>query len=191
MGVFEAPEPWGSWKTVAYESGFGAGHVEETSFYWNISPKWLSSDGKDFMMIFTGHITLDSWNTVEASFTVNPTLTGPYPKSDYITDITYDWTTHILLASGSDNWPTTLADNDHQYSAWGDGGGFGGTNTIGRVSLGVARIEGSKSAYTGYNVWGGYNQEHPANVDGKSRGIICINGVLYMWVGPGSFPVGR
>jgi hypothetical protein len=28
------------------------------------------------------------------------------------------------------------------YAAWGDGGGFGGTESIGRASFGVARIEG-------------------------------------------------
>ena len=112
----------------------------------------------------------------------------PYPKSDYITGITYNWTTVKTLAPGSDNWPTTWADDDNQYSVWGDGGGFGGTNNLGRVSLGVARIEGESSDYKGYNVYGGYKAEHPANINGKSRGIICIGGVLYMWVGPGSYP---
>ncbi len=116
--------------------------------------------------------------------------TSPYPQSNYITDITYNWATHIMLAPGSDNWPTTWADDDNQYSSWGDGGGFGGTNDLGRASLGVARIEGTGSSYTGHNVYGGYNGEHPSTIDGKSRGIICINGVLYMWVGPGSVPVG-
>jgi Domain of unknown function (DUF4185)/Secretion system C-terminal sorting domain len=120
---------------------------------------------------------------------INFAQSSPYPNSDYITGITYNWTTYIRLAPGSDNWPVTWADDDNQYSAWGDGGGFGGTNDIGRVSLGVARIEGTSSTYTGYNVWGGYHAENPDTVSGKSRGIICIGGVLFMWVGPGSLPV--
>ena len=146
IGIFEAPEPWGPWKTIAYESGFGTGHVAQKSFYWNISPKWLSSDGKDFVLIFTGIDELDSWNTVEASFTINNIgETSPYPQSNFITGITYNWASHKSLAPGSDGWATTWADDGNLYSIWGNGGGFGGTNVNGRVSLGVARIEGQGS----------------------------------------------
>ncbi len=189
IGIFEASEPWGPWKTISYESGFGTGHVAQKSFYWNISPKWLSSDGKDFVLIFTGIDELDSWNTVEASFTINNIgETSPYPQSNFITGITYNWASHKSLAPGSDGWATTWADDGNLYSIWGNGGGFGGTNVNGRVSLGVARIEGQGSTYTGYNVYGGFNAENPSNIDGKSRGIICIDSVLYMLVGPGSYP---
>ncbi len=111
---------------------------------------------------------------------------GPYPASDLIADVTFDWGTHDERAPGSDNWPVTWADDGHQYAAWGDGGGFGGTNTDGRVSLGVARVEGAWDSYAGHNVWGGKNPENPAQFDGKSYGLICISGVLYMWWGPGS-----
>jgi len=111
---------------------------------------------------------------------------SPYPDSSAITVISFNWATHQEMAPGSDNWPVTWADNGHQYSSWGDGGGFGGTNSDGRVSLGFARIEGAKSSYAGYNVWGGKNPENPATFDGKCYGIICINGVLYAWRGPGS-----
>jgi len=80
----------------------------------------------------------------------------------------------------------TWADDGHQYTAFGDGGGFGGTNSDGRVSLGVARVEGPSPGYTGYNVWGGKDAEVTATFGGKSYGIISIGGVLYMWVAPGS-----
>ena len=117
----------------------------------------------------------------------------PYPKSDYITGLTYNWATHIRLAPGSDNWTTTWADDDNQYSVWGDGGGFGaigGPKDPDKVSLGAARIEGASSNYSDhcYNVYGGHDAENPAYIVGKSRGIICIGGVFYMWVGPGSYP---
>ncbi|HJX09709.1 MAG TPA: hypothetical protein VJ733_04335 [Candidatus Binatia bacterium] len=36
------------------------------------------------------------------------------------------------LAPYSDNWCITWADNDHQYTSWGDGGGFGGDQKDGR-----------------------------------------------------------
>jgi hypothetical protein len=111
---------------------------------------------------------------------------SPYPPSDSILGISFDWSSHDRRAPGSDNWPITWADNDHQYASWGDGGGFGGTNSDGRVSLGVARVEGDADDYSGINVWGGLDPENPAGFGGKSYGILCVDGVLYMWVSPGS-----
>jgi hypothetical protein len=112
--------------------------------------------------------------------------TPPYPASQVITKVDFNWTTKKQLAPGSDNWPMTWAADGHQYTSWGDGGGFGGTNNDGRVSLGVGRVEGTKGSYKGYNVWGGKNAENPAEFDGKSYGIVSVGGVLYMWVSPGS-----
>jgi len=99
-----------------------------------------------------------------------------------ITGVTFDLATHVTLAPGSDNWPVAWSDDGHMYSSWGDGGGFGGTNADGRVSLGVARIEGDWDNYQGFNVWGGLNPENPAQFGGKSYGMDSIGGVLYMWV---------
>jgi hypothetical protein len=103
----------------------------------------------------------------------------PYPNSSAITAIRFNWSTHVRLAPGSDNWPVTWADDDHQYTAWGDGGGFGGTNSDGRVSLGFARIEGPRNNYTGFNVWGGKAPENPATFPGKCYGMLCVDCVLY------------
>ena len=108
---------------------------------------------------------------------------SPYPDSPVIKQIEFNWPSHIRLASGSDNWPVTWADDNNQYIVWGDGGGFGGTNTIGRSSIGVARIEGNWHDPKPVNVWGGYNTENKHNITGKSYGIVCIDSVLYMWVG--------
>src|SRR5690606_22179113 len=109
-------------------------------------------------------------------------LYPPYPASKLIKGITFDWSSRIRLAPGSDNWPLTWADDGHQYASFGDGGGFGGTNAEGRVSMGVARIEGDdRKHYKGVNVWGGRNAENPATFTGKSWGIIAIDGTFYMW----------
>jgi hypothetical protein len=54
---------------------------------------------------------------------------SPYPPSLSIKSIDFEWSSHIRLASASDNWSITCADDDHQSTVWGDGGGFGGTNT--------------------------------------------------------------
>jgi hypothetical protein len=108
----------------------------------------------------------------------------PYPWSGLIERVEFDFRTHQRLAPGSDNWPTTWAADGNIYSAWGDGGGFGGSNGRGRVLLGVARIDGDAVTYTGKNVWGGHAPENPAQFGGKSYGILSVEGVLYMWVAP-------
>lgn len=118
---------------------------------------------------------------------VSPGATAqPYPQSQVITGVQYDLGSHQRLAPGSDNWPITWGDDGHQYTSFGDGGGFGGTNSDGRVSLGVARVEGGASSYTGHNVWGGKSPETAASFGGKSYGILSVGGTLYLWVAPGS-----
>jgi hypothetical protein len=94
-------------------------------------------------------------------------------SSGVVSDVVFDWATHRSLAPGSDNFPITWADDDNQYTSWGDGGGFGGTNSDGRVSLGVARVEGDADGYEGVNVYGS---------EGKSYGILSLDGTLYLWV---------
>ncbi|MGH7996654.1 MAG: hypothetical protein ACREFX_09920 [Opitutaceae bacterium] len=76
----------------------------------------------------------------------------------------------------------TWADDGSLYSSWGDGGGFGGSDSLGRVSLGFARIEGGPRRCSGDNVWGGLNPGHPARFEGKSDGIVCVGGTLYAWI---------
>lgn len=111
---------------------------------------------------------------------------APYPASSAVLDVQFDFSTHRREAQGSDNWPMTWGDDDHQYTVWGDGGGFGGTNQDGRASLGVARVEGPAGSYTGRNVYGGKDAPHEATFGGKSNGILSVDGDLYLWVGPGS-----
>ena len=134
--------------------------------------------------------TFSPWAAFVVGFLLFTNLSGtalaesPYPPSDVLKGIELDWSTHQRFAPGSDNFQLTWSDDDHLYGAWGDGGGFGGTNGRGRVGLGFARIEGSRENYRGFNVWGGFEAEHPATFDGKSWGTISICGVLYMWVVP-------
>jgi hypothetical protein len=110
-----------------------------------------------------------------------------YPQSSHITRISWNISTLRNLAPYSDNWCITWADNDHQYTSWGDGGGFGGNQNDGRVSMGVGRVEGTKDSYTCYNVWGGKNAANPATFRGKCYGLLGIGSTLYMWrTGDGS-----
>jgi hypothetical protein len=106
---------------------------------------------------------------------------APYPPSSLIRDITWHWETHQTAAEGSDLWPTTWGPDDHLYTAWGDGGGFGGSGTEARVSLGFARIEGGPERFRGININGGKNAEHPATFPkkGKTVGILFDHDTLY------------
>jgi hypothetical protein len=92
----------------------------------------------------------------------------PYPPSSVIQSVAFDRSSHVRGAPGSDNWPITWADDGHQYTSWGDGGGFGGTNSDGRVSLAVARIEGDATNYQGFNVWGAKMPKTPPSSRGKA-----------------------
>lgn len=103
---------------------------------------------------------------------------SPYPPSPIIQGVTFDPATIMRKAHGSDNWAVTWGPDNNIYTTWGDGGGFGGSD----AGMGVARIEGPPENFTGINLWSvprGYT-------GGKSEGILSVEGVLYLWVGPGS-----
>ncbi len=110
-----------------------------------------------------------------------PAFRPAYPPSTAIAGVTFDDTTARTAAPGSDIWPITWAGDDRLFTAWGDGGGFGGTNTDGRVTFGVARIEGSKRAYRGINLAGGEDAPQPSPFEGKSEGILTLDNTLYLW----------
>lgn len=109
---------------------------------------------------------------------------APYPQSRLIQAITWHWETLTNGAPGSDLWPVTWAPDDNLYAAWGDGGGFGGSDSDGRVALGFARIEGDPEDWRGFNINGGKNPEHPASFPrkGKTSGLACVDGTLYATV---------
>jgi hypothetical protein len=103
----------------------------------------------------------------------------PYPPSAVIAGIDWDFAHQRRLAPGSDLWPMTWAADDNLYTAWGDGGGFGGTNSDGRASLGFARIAGTPERLQAVNVWGGKNGAHRATFGGKVGALLSVEGALY------------
>jgi len=107
---------------------------------------------------------------------------APYPPSPLITGINWDFNSKTRAAPGSDLWPITWADDNKLYTSWGDGGGFGGTNSLGRVTIGVASIAGTPENLSPSNVFGGANTAATATFDGKSNGILSVNGTLYLGV---------
>jgi hypothetical protein len=109
---------------------------------------------------------------------------APYPASSVIDRIVWDWKTLQVAAPGSDLWPVTWDKAGDLFTAWGDGGGFGGTDQEGRVALGFARIEGAPEHFAGININGGTNPPHPASFPkrGKVGGILAVGDRIYAWL---------
>jgi outer membrane protein assembly factor BamB len=105
----------------------------------------------------------------------------PYPHSQALQSIVWHWKTYTNAALGSDLWPVAWGPDDQLYAAWGDGGGFGGSNTDGRVARGFARIEGTPEHWHGVNINGGKNPEPPASFPrkGKTSEVAIVDGVFY------------
>ncbi len=111
---------------------------------------------------------------------------APYPPGSVIKSVTWDFASLIRLAPGSDLWPVTWGQDDKLYVSWGDGGGFGGNNRNGRVSMGIARIDGSPTDFTTKNINGGVDSNKIASWDcshcGKTASLLSVDGVLYSWI---------
>jgi hypothetical protein len=66
LGLFDAPEPWGPWTTVAYDDKWGEGHVPLTTFHWMLPTKWMTND--QFTLVFSGTDANDAFNTAAGKF---------------------------------------------------------------------------------------------------------------------------
>lgn len=51
FGIYEAPEPWGPWRTVYFTESWDVGPGETSSF----PTKWISDDGKTMHLLFSGN----------------------------------------------------------------------------------------------------------------------------------------
>src|SRR6266849_4380956 len=91
--------------------------------------------------LFLAHLFLSNLSSGAA----DAAASSPYPPSPVIESITWHWETHRTAALGSDLWPITWAADGHLYAAWGDGGGFDGTDQDGRVSSGLRESRESRS----------------------------------------------
>jgi hypothetical protein len=78
LGVFDAPEPWGPWTTVAYYEDWG-GFGDRTALFYHCPTKWISSDGKTMWCIFSSNKELDSFNLVKATLTLK--TQAPWPPA--------------------------------------------------------------------------------------------------------------
>lgn len=93
----------------------------------------------------------------------------PATTTDVSVDITgISFTTESIrnspTASFSDNWAVTLNASGVQLTTYGDGGGFGGSNTLCRASMGFSTLSGD------------YESEAAANVLGCNASGGCVSG---------------
>lgn len=87
----------------------------------------------------------------------------------------------IRRAEGSDNWPLTWADDDHLYTAYGDGRGFRPYRSE-KLSLALARVEGSPPALQGVNLPAPTLEARGDGRHGpKASGLLMVEGILYLW----------
>jgi CubicO group peptidase (beta-lactamase class C family) len=50
FGIYEAPQPWGPWRTVYYKENWDVGPGETSS----LPTRWMSNDGKTCYLLFSG-----------------------------------------------------------------------------------------------------------------------------------------
>ncbi len=135
----------------------------------------------------------DEWgNRVEGFFRLvagaagaaQPTETrlAPYPPSPVIRGMKWAPVSSIVRkAKGGDNWPITWGDDDHLYTAYGDGNGFE-PGIAEKLSLGFARVEGGPEKFAGVNIRSASGEQRGAgNAGKKASGMLMVDGVLYMW----------
>lgn len=65
FGVYEAPEPWGPWRTVFFTTDWDVGPGETSSF----PSKWMSADGRTLHLVFSGD---DFFSVRKAELILNP-----------------------------------------------------------------------------------------------------------------------
>lgn len=109
---------------------------------------------------------------------------SPVPSSSVI--LSLEWApakSVVRKAKGGDNWPITWAADGGLYSTYGDGYGFR-PFVKEKLSLGLVRIDGSPTDFTGVNVRvPSIEQRGQGRFGRKAWGILSVDGVIYIWLG--------
>lgn len=107
------------------------------------------------------------------------TVQAPYPPSPVIRGVVFGKEIR-RAAIDSDNWPLTWADDDAQYTSYGDGFGFE-PHVEKKLGMGFARITGTADAYVGANLRSDGERTGNGANSPKASGILMVDGVLYLW----------
>jgi hypothetical protein len=51
LGIFDAPEPWGTWTTVYYDDHWSG---NARTYHHRFPAKWISNDGRSLWLLFSG-----------------------------------------------------------------------------------------------------------------------------------------
>jgi CubicO group peptidase (beta-lactamase class C family) len=110
------------------------------------------------------------------------TLAPPAAPSPVIRSLLWAPSSSIVQeGKDSDTWPLTWADDDRMYTAYGDGTGFDKSGR--KLSMGIARVEGTATAFTGTNLPSPTIDDLGDGPRGrKASGILMVGGTLYLWV---------
>ena len=69
LSIFDAPEPWGPWTTVAYYSNWG-GFGNSEALVYSLPTEWISADGREIWCVFSSTGKLDSFNLLRGVLTL-------------------------------------------------------------------------------------------------------------------------
>jgi hypothetical protein len=129
------------------------------------------------------HNDPDDWISSPVALVSSAGAAPPYPPSPTIAAMDWAPTNQIIrTARDGDNWPVTWADDDALYTTWGDGTGFV-PKVERKLSMGFARITGRPDALVGVNIRSTAEQMGQGRAGKKGWGILCVEGVLYLWLG--------
>lgn len=126
---------------------------------------------------------LDRYVVAPVVRAISTSRKAPYPPSRVIRGVHWAPQESILRkARGSDIWPLTWADDDAQYTAYGDGKGFE-LQVPEKLSLGFAKVVGPPEHFNGINIRSTSGERKGEGHKGlKASGMLMVGGVLYMWV---------
>ena len=108
-----------------------------------------------------------------------------YCSSSLIPSMSVNWSAGINQQNGSDLWSQTQGSDGNEYGFFGDGGGFGGSDTVGRVSWGTGEITSATpgSLSGAVNVYGGASPQHPGTISGKATSLLAVGANCYAFGG--------
>jgi hypothetical protein len=131
---------------------------------------------------------VDRWGNKAAAMPIevdtppaSPRGDAPYCPSLTLPSVSFDWSLGYTQANGSDLWPVTWGSDGLVYAFFGDGGGIGGDDHLGRTSFGIASFTAPPpfGPYTARNVYGGYQGSFPSHIYGKASAISAIGNNFY------------
>ena len=180
----------GVWPQVPRDSfvGAGAGHqllfvIPSLDLVAVRNGNVLAQDAPTYWGALFDYFTTPLMKAIRpAAVSSTEVLRPPYPFSPVIRRVTFAPAASIVCkALGSDIWPITWADDDAQYTAYGDGWGFA-PRTEKKLSLGFARITGTPEHFEGSNIRSETGERTGDGPKGpKASGLLMVDGILYMW----------